>query len=98
VAKIDNIEKKLNQVNEIANEVARRSNNEVSVLKHRITCLTVLVALLFVLGASVSIYAIHSFKSLLYDMEIEETTIEQEAKSESGNAVNINGDSNKVGN
>ena len=100
MAKLEKLEEKLDKVNSLANEVARRSNNEVSILKHRITCLTILVGLLFILGACISIYSIHSFKELFYDMTIEEETVEtveQEANSENGNAININGDSNKVG-
>ena len=100
MAKIEKLEEKLENVNILANEVSKKANNEISILKHRITCLTVLVGLLFVLGASVSIYAIHSFKELFYDMEIEETTeYSQDIDTgDNGNAIGIIGDHNEVSN
>ena len=101
MAKIEKLEEKLEKVNNLANEVAKKANNEVSILKHKITCLTVLISLLFILGASVSIYAIHSFKELFYDMEIEEETTEyyQDVDAgDNGNATGIIGDNNEVNN
>ena len=101
MAKIEKLEEKLDKVNNLANEVARKANNEVSILKHKITCLTILIGLLFILGASVSIYSIHSFKELFYSMEIEEETTEyyQDIDSgDNGNATGIIGDNNEVSN
>ena len=94
---IENLRQDVKEVHELANEVAKRANNEVSVLKHKITCLTILVGLLFVLGACISIYSIHSMKELFYDMEIEETTYENEIDAgDGGNAIGIIGDNNEV--
>ena len=101
MSKIEKLEERLESVNILANEVAKKANNEVSILRHRITCLTILVVLFAIIGASIALYSIHSMKELFYDMTIEEEyteTIEQESNSENGNAININGDSNKVGN
>lgn len=101
MSKIEKIEEKLESVNLLANEVAKKANNEVNILKHKITCLTILVALFAVIGASMAFYSINTMEELFYNMSVEEEyieTIEQEANSENGNAININGDSNKVGN
>ena len=69
MSKMENIEKKLEQVNELANEVSRRANKELSIAKHKITCLTVLVVLFAVIGACVAFYSIHSIKELFYSMQ-----------------------------
>lgn len=100
MSKIEKLEERLESVNILANEVARKANNEVSVLKHRITCLTVLVALFAVIGASIAFYSIHSMKELFYDMEIEEEIVyEQDIDAgDGGNATGIIGDSNEVNN
>ena len=96
MAKLEKIEEKLENVNMLANEVARRSNNEVSVLKHKITCLTVLVVLFAILGACIALYSIHSMKELFYDMEIEETTHQEIEANDSENVIGIMGDNNEV--
>lgn len=101
MSRIEKLEQRLESVNDLANSVAVEANKELSVARHKITCLTILVALFAVIGASIAFYSIHSMKELFYDMSVEEEyieTIEQEANSENGNAININGDSNKVGN
>ncbi len=74
MADLKNIENKVKKVNELANELAYKANNEISILKHKITCLTILVGLLLIIGASISIYSIHSMKELFYSIETEETT------------------------
>ena len=95
MSKIDNIEEKLENVNKLANEVARKANNELSIAKHRIMCLTVLVALFAIIGASIAFYSIHSIKELFYDMTVEEESIEVDA-GDGGNATGIIGDGNEV--
>ena len=64
------IENKVRKVNELANELVHKANNEINVLKHKITCLTILVALFAVIGACIAFYSIHSMKELFYDMQI----------------------------
>lgn len=54
------IENKVRKVNELANELAHKANNEINVLKHKITCLTILVALFAIIGACIAFYSIHS--------------------------------------
>lgn len=99
MSKIEKLEERLESVNILANEVAKKANNEVSILKHRITCLTILVVLFALIGASIAFYSIHSMKELFYDMEIEETTYEQDIDAgDGGNATGIIGDSNEVNN
>lgn len=89
MAKIDNLEEKLDKVNILANEVSRKANNEISILKHKITCLTILVGLLLIIGASISIYSIHSMKELFYDMQIEEeVTYDNEVEQNTDNGGN----------
>lgn len=81
MSKMENIEKKLEKVNGLANEVARKANNEINVLKHKITCLTILIVLFAIIGACIAFYSIHSMKELLYDMQIEEEAVyEQEVE------------------
>lgn len=99
MSKIEKIEERLESVNNLANEVARKANNELSMAKHKITCLTILVALFAVIGASIAFYSIHSMKELFYDMEIEETVYEQDIDAgDGGNATGIIGDGNEVHN
>ena len=99
MSKMENIEKKLEQVNELANEVSRRANNELSIARHKITCLTILIVLFAVIGACIAFYSIHSMKELFYDMTVEETIYEQDIDAgDSGNATGIIGDSNEVNN
>lgn len=95
---IENLRKDVQEVHELANEVARRANNEVSVLKHKITCLTVLVVLFAILGACIALYSIHSMKELFYDMEVEETTTQEIEANDSENVIGIMGNSNEVNN
>ena len=99
MTKLEKIEKEMEKVNLLANEVARTANKELSIAKHKITCLIVLVALIAVLEACVAIFSVVKVTEMFYDMQIEETieTIDQEAQSENGDAININGNSNKVG-
>lgn len=97
MSKIEKIEERLESVNNLANEVARKANKELSVARHRITCLTILVALFAVIGASIAFYSIHSMKELFYDMSIEEEYIEVDA-GDGGNATGIIGDGNEVHN
>lgn len=97
MSKIEKLEERLESVNILANEVAKKANNEVSVLKHRITCLTILVVLFALIGASIAFYSLHSMKELFYDMTIEEETIEVDA-GDGGNATGIIGDNNEVNN
>lgn len=101
MSKMENIEKKLEKVNELANEVSRRANKELSMAKHKITCLTILVALFVIIGACIAFYSIHSMKELFYSMQIEEEVIEYNQDIDSGdggNATGIIGDSNEVNN
>lgn len=97
MSKIEKLEERLESVNILANEVAKKANNEVSILKHRITCLTVLVVLFALIGASIAFYSIHSMKELFYDMTVEEEYIEVDA-GDGGNATGIIGDGNEVHN
>ena len=97
MSKIEKIEERLESVNNLANEVARKANKELSVAKHKITCLTILVALFAVIGAFIAFYSIHSMKELFYDMTIEEEYIEVDA-GDGGNATGIIGDGNEVHN
>lgn len=101
MSKMENIEKKLEEVNDLANEVARKANDELSIAKHKITCLAALVALFAVLGASIAFYSIHTMKEMFYDMTIEEETIEYSQDidaGDGGNATGIIGDNNEVNN
>lgn len=103
MSKMENIEKKLEQVNELANEVSRRANKELSIAKHKITCLTILIVLFAVIGACIAFYSIHSMKELFYNMTVEEevveTIYEQDIDAgDGGNATGIIGDSNEVNN
>lgn len=101
MSKMEKIEQRLVEVNNLANEVAKKANDELYIEKHKITCLMVLVALFAIIGVSIAFYSIHTMEKLFYNMSVEEEYIEtigQEANSENGNAININGDSNKVGN
>lgn len=98
--RLEKIEQEMEKVNFLANEVARTANKELAIAKHKITCLIVLVALIAVLEACVAIFSVVKVTEMFYNMQIEETvteTIDQEAQSENGNAINISGDSNKVG-
>ena len=81
MSKMENIEKKLEKVNELANEVSRKANKELSMAKHKITCLTILIVLFAIIGACIAFYSIHSMKELFYDMQIEEEAVyEQEVE------------------
>lgn len=99
MSKIEKLEEKLENVNNLANEVARKANKELSIAKHKITCLTILVALFAVVGASIAFYSIHSMKELFYDMSVEEEIIETEQNTDGGgNNYFINdSDNNEVG-
>ena len=99
MSKIEKLEEKLENVNNLANEVARKANKELSIAKHKITCLTVLVVLFAVIGASIAFYSIHSMKELFYDMSVEEEIIETEQNTDGGgNNYFINdSDNNEVG-
>ena len=70
MAKIEKLEKKLNNVNELANEVAKKANGEISVLKHKITCLTVIICILLMVAASISIYSISVIREMFNQVEI----------------------------
>ena len=97
MSKIEKLEEKLENVNNLANEVARKANKELSIAKHKIICLTILVVLFAVIGASIAFYSIHSMKELFYDMSVEEEYIEVDA-GDGGNATGIIGDGNEVHN
>lgn len=75
MSKIENIEKKLEAVNDLANEVAKRANDELYIAKHKITCLTLLVVLFAVIGAFVAFYSIHTMEKLFYNMSVEEEVV-----------------------
>lgn len=96
---IDNLKINIKEANELANEVAKRANNEVSTAKRKITCLTILVALFAVLGTCIALYSIHSMKELFYDMSIEEDYVDVEQDTtEGGNNYFLNeSDNNTVG-
>lgn len=99
MSRIEKLEQRLESVNDLANNVAAEANKELSVARHKITCLTILVALFAVIGASIAFYSIHSMKELFYDMEIEETVYEQDIDAgDGGNATGIIGDGNEVNN
>ena len=76
MAKLDNIEKRLKEVNELANAVAKKANDELSIAKHKITCLTILVALFAIIGASIAFHSIHTMEELFYNMSVEEEVVE----------------------
>lgn len=97
MSRIEKLEQRLESVNDLANSVAVEANKELSVARHKITCLTILVALFAVIGASIAFYSIHSMKELFYDMSIEEEYIEVDA-GDGGNATGIIGDNNEVNN
>ena len=97
MSKMEKIEERLEAVNTLANEVAKKANNELSIAKRKITCLTMLVALFAVLGASIAFYSIHTMKEMFYDMTIEEEYIDVDA-GDGGNATGIIGDNNEVNN
>lgn len=97
MSRIEKIEERLQSVNNLANSVALEANKELSMARHKITCLTVLVALFALIGASIAFYSIHSMKELFYDMSIEEEYIEVDA-GDGGNATGIIGDGNEVHN
>ena len=100
MSRIEKLEQRLESVNDLANSVAVEANKELSVARHKITCLTILVALFAVIGASIAFYSIHSMKELFYDMQIEEEVVyEQDIDAgDGGNATGIIGDSNEVNN
>lgn len=95
---VEEMKKEVNEVkdiNNIANEVARRANKELSIAKCKITCLTTITALILILGAFIAIYSIHSLKELFYDMTVEE--VEQHVDAgDGGNATDIIGNNNEV--
>ena len=97
MSRIEKLEERLQSVNNLANSVALEANKELSMAKHKITCLTVLVVLFALIGASIAFYSIHSMKELFYDMSIEEEYIEVDA-GDGGNATGIIGDGNEVHN
>ena len=76
MSKMENIEKKLEAVNDLANEVAKKANDELSIAKHRITCLTMLVALFAIIGASIAFYSVNTIKEMYNNMSVEEECIE----------------------
>ena len=57
---INKIENKMKKINELANELAKKANNEINVLNHKITCLTILIVLFAVIGACIAFYSIYS--------------------------------------
>lgn len=97
MSKMEKIEERLEAVNVLANEVAKKANDELSIAKRKITCLTILVALFAVLGTSIAFYSIHTMKEMFYDMTIEEEYIDVDA-GDGGNATGIIGDNNEVNN
>lgn len=102
MSRIEKLEQRLESVNDLANSVAVEANKELSIAKHRITCLTVLVALFAVIGASIAFYSIHTMKELFYSMEIEEEIVyeqdvDQETNGEGNNYFINNSDNNMVG-
>ena len=83
MSKLENIEKRVEEVNELANAIAKKANDELSVAKHKITCLSILAGLFAILGSIIAIYSVHSMKQLFYDMTIEEDVVyEQEVDQE----------------
>ena len=76
MANLDNIEKRLKEVNELANAVAKKANDELSIAKHKITCLTILAVLFAVMGASIAFYSINTMEELFYNMSVEEEYVE----------------------
>lgn len=92
---INQIEDKLNNINELANSVAYKANKDILILRHKITCLTVLIAIIAVIGATIAIYSIYSIKSLFYDIKTQENTYEQDIQSDNNcNQIGIIGYSN----
>lgn len=76
MSRIEKLEERLESVNNLANSVAVEANKELSIAKHRITCLTVLVVLFAVIGASIAFYSINTMEELFYNMSVEEEYIE----------------------
>lgn len=102
--KMEQLEEKITRVNDLANEVARKANNELSIAKRKITCLTTLVALLAILGACIAMYSIYNIKELFYNMKVEETVTEKtydvEQNTDNGDGSNYylnESDNNVVG-
>ena len=99
MSKMENIEKKLEQVNSLANEVAKKANDELSKAKHKITCLTILVGLFAILGANIAIYSMHVIRDIFENTEIETEVVEclQEVEQKTdgdGSNYFINGNDN----
>lgn len=100
---IDNLKVNIKETNELANEVAKKANKDISVAKCKITCLTILAVLFAILGVSIAIYSIHSMKELFYDMEIVTETEEndydiEQSTTDGGNNYFLNeSDNNKIG-
>jgi hypothetical protein len=76
MSKMDRIEERLTAVNELANEVAKKANDELSIAKHKITCLTLLVVLFAIIGAFIALHSIHTMEELFYNMSVEEEYVE----------------------
>ena len=76
MSKMEKIEERLEAVNSLANEVAKKANNELSIAKHKITCLTALVALFAIIGAFIAFCSIHTMEELFYNMSVEEEYVE----------------------
>ena len=103
MSKMENIEKRLEAVNDLANEVARRANGELSIAKCKITCLTILVALFAIIGASIAFYSINTMEELFYNMSVEEevveydNTVEQSTEGDGSNYFINDSDNNYIG-
>lgn len=76
MSKMERIEERLAAVNNLANEVAKKANDELSIAKHKITCLTLLVALFAIIGAFIAFYSIHTMQELFYNVSVEEEYVE----------------------
>ena len=76
MSKIEKIEEKLKAVNDLANEVAKKANEELYIAKHKITCLSILLALFAIIGASIALYSIDTMEELFYNMSVEEEYVE----------------------
>lgn len=103
MTKIEKIEKELEKVNELANAVAKEANKELAIARYKITCLTVLVALICVIEAVVAIFSVIKVTDLFYDMEIEEEIVyENDVEQNTGDGSGSNyyiteSDNNNVG-
>ena len=104
MTKMENIEKKLEEVNLLANEVAKKANEtefkykqKISLMKILIICLTILGTIGMYLMYQSNKYTTDELIYTLQNMVVEEEYIEVDS-GDGGNAIGILGDNNEVSN